>query len=265
MSKRYLGVICLLYSLIIGYVIIFDKLKNYLAPQMQLYIKLSLLPLIIIGFVLLFDSKSHYKFKISDLILLFPLFFIIVSNDGRLTSTLASNRSTKINRKVNVENKSEKKKNDEYVELPNDKLDNVIFDVIDETFGYLSVYLSFADKAIYQEGKTIRLKGFATMDGKINPDGYFSIGRYEVSCCVADASFMGFLIKDNNYNIKENKWYEVEGTLKKVPKNSQKYILAIEPSYIKQINGKNEEQYVYPCYSYGDYYFSEMTKNNKQY
>jgi hypothetical protein len=39
MSKRYLGIICLLYSGLFGYVIFFDKLKNFLAPQMQIYIK----------------------------------------------------------------------------------------------------------------------------------------------------------------------------------------------------------------------------------
>jgi uncharacterized repeat protein (TIGR03943 family) len=246
MSKKYLGIICLFYSGIISYVIFFDKLKNFLAPQMQIYIKCSLPLLIIIGIVLLLDKNNHYKFKISDLILLLPLLILIFAGDGRLTSSLASNRSTiKKNKEV-----VEKKEDNNYTELPSEKIDNIDFEVIDSTFSYLATYLSFADNASEQAGKTIKIKGFVTKDSSINPKGYFSLGRYEISCCTADASFLGFLINDNHYNIEENKWYEIQGTLKLVPTNAQRVILSVEPSYIKSIDKNKEEQYVYPCYSY---------------
>ena len=249
MSKKYLGIICLLYSGIIGYVVFFNKLKNFLAPQMQIYIKLSLIPLIVIGIVLLIDKKPHYKFKISDLILLLPLLFLILAGDGRLTSSMAGNRSTiKNTNKESIEKENKEKK--EYNELPSTKIENIDFEVIDSTFSYLATYLSFAENATEQEGKTILAKGFVTKDSKINPSGYFSLGRYEVSCCTADASFLGFLINDNNYKIEENNWYEIQGTLKAVPTNSQRIALSIEPSYIKRIDKNKEEQYVYPCYSY---------------
>ena len=61
--KKFLGFICLVYSGIIGYVWIFNQLKNFLAPTMQIYIKASLIPLIIIGIVLYFSDHIHYKFK----------------------------------------------------------------------------------------------------------------------------------------------------------------------------------------------------------
>ena len=89
--KKFLGLICLLYSIVIGYVWIFDKLKNYLAPNMQIYLKLSLPFLLLMGIVLLKEKKD--KFKISDLILLLPVVMIILSSDGKLSSTYASNKT----------------------------------------------------------------------------------------------------------------------------------------------------------------------------
>ena len=68
MSKRYLGIICILYSLIFAYEVIFDKLKLFLAPQMHIYIKISIIPLLLVGLVMLINNKIDYKFKISDLI-----------------------------------------------------------------------------------------------------------------------------------------------------------------------------------------------------
>ena len=58
MKKRFLGIICLLYSGIIGYVWFSDKLKNYLAPQMQIYIKIAIIPLLIIGLVMLVIKRA---------------------------------------------------------------------------------------------------------------------------------------------------------------------------------------------------------------
>ena len=37
--KKFLGFICLAYSFIIAYLWIFNQLKNFLAPTMQIYIK----------------------------------------------------------------------------------------------------------------------------------------------------------------------------------------------------------------------------------
>ena len=67
--KKFLGFICLAYSFIIAYLWIFNQLKNFLAPTMQIYIKVSLIPLIIVGFVLYYSEHIHYKFKIRAFIL----------------------------------------------------------------------------------------------------------------------------------------------------------------------------------------------------
>ena len=111
MKKKFLGLISMLFAILIIYVWINNDLKNYLAPQMQIYIKVAVFPLIIMSLVSLF-SESEYKFKITDLILLLPIIMIILAGNGRITSTIASNRTmtSKVKRNaIKVENKEEKK------------------------------------------------------------------------------------------------------------------------------------------------------------
>lgn len=265
MRKRFLGIICLIYSSIIAYVWIFDKLKNFLAPTLQIYIKLSLLPLLVLGIILLGNKKDE-NLKISDLILLIPLVFLICAGDGRLTSSLAGNRlvmntiKQTIGSEEIIEKETDKgiEESIEKIEKEN-KLEKIDYNIEDSSYSILSIYLSFADKAIEQEGKTIRIRGFVTKDNRISPSGYFGLGKYEISCCVADASFIGFAVKES-IEVEENNWYEIEGTLKKIPSNTQGYILGIDPISIKKINEKEEESYVYPCYNYGEDACNVMTK-----
>ena len=82
-------------------------------------------------------------------------------------------------------------------------------------------------------GKTIRVKGFVLKDNQYIPDGYFAIGKYEISCCAADATFTGFIAKYDKSNIKKNKWYEIEGVLDKLnEKNKVMYINVININFV---------------------------------
>ena len=269
MMKRFLGVICLLYSGIIIYVALFDKLKFFLAPQMQIYIKLSVIPLIIIGLVMLFNRNVNYKFKISDLILLLPLILLIFSGDGRLTSSFANNRTTPLNLNRNKsEDKTVEKKEIEQQNSENKKsydFSKPYFNVIDESYKELSEYLPFNPKAEKYKGKTIRLRGFIINKLEFLQDEYFAIGKYAISCCAADAGFTGFIAKYDKNKIEDGKWYEVEGILKKGKDKEGFDIMYIEVINIKEINSKDEEQYVYPCYSYKDGSCKEMSKYNLEY
>ena len=289
MKKKYLGIIFLLYSGMLGYVIFFDKLKLYLAPQMQIYIKLSVVPMFIIGLIMVFNSKVHYKFKISDFLLILPLIFFIFAGDGRLTSSFASNRTTNLN--IEYRTKSDDKeigKQEEIMESKdNDKLvekqqevkegskveevtelydfSNPYFDIVDSSYNELSNYITFAPKADSFKGQTIRVRGFVLKEMPSLPDGFFAIGKYAVSCCVADAGFTGFIAKYDHSKITAGGWYEAEGILDK-GKDAEGYdIMYIEVVNIKQISSKSEEQYVYPCYSYGDGSCEDMIKYNLEY
>ena len=150
MRNKYLGIICLIYSSLIGYVWSKGILKNFISPSMQIYIKTSLFALIIIGISLLFiNSKS--KFKVSDLILLLPVMLLILSGDGNLSMSFATNRISSYSsgqvkqEKVKEENKEEKKeiiKIDASEKQPEETYDftNVNYNVVDSSYSFLVSY-----------------------------------------------------------------------------------------------------------------------------
>ena len=190
--KRFLGLVCFIYGILIIYIIYNDLLKNFLAPNMQIYIKLMILPLLIMGLVMLFKSDISYKFKISDIILLLPILMLVLSGDARLSTSLATNKMMKVDTSREVVEEVKK------VEVKNDyDFTNVDFDVVDASYVDISNYLSFAPSAKKYIGKTIRVRGFILNDDNIIPSGYKALGKYNITCCAADALFVGFYIKDN--------------------------------------------------------------------
>ena len=284
MSKKYLGFICFLYSGIILYVWLFDKLNNYLAPQMQIYLKISVVPMLIVGLVLLFNSKVTYKFKISDIVLLLPLIMLILAGDGRFAISFASNRTvnyntqnrskskttqtvTKVSEPEEINNEPVKKKIEEEKEEPKVTYDfsNPDFEVVDANYAELANYITFSSKADKYSGKTIKVRGMALQDVEYISDDYFMIGKYLISCCAADASFTGFVVKYDGNKIESDKWYDIEGILEKGVDEEGYDIMYIKIINIKEINGNSELQYVYPCYSYGDGTCKELMKYDLEY
>ena len=167
MKKKFLGIICLIYSGIILYVWISGSLKNFLAPNMQIYLKLSVVLFLIMGLILCFNDKVDYKFKISDLVLLLPLVMLLLAQDGKLTMTFASNRATKYNSKTTEKKEDKLEKQEEIEEKHEDELEekinydsDIYFDIIDENYNELSNYITYMPNATKYEGKTIRVKGF---------------------------------------------------------------------------------------------------------
>ena len=269
--KRYLGFICFIYSLIIIYVWLFDTLKNYLAPNIQLYLKLSLILLIIMTIVLFFNNNNNYKFKVSDLVLLLPLLMLLLSGDGRLSSSLAQNRMANYNREAttniidnNENNENEKEKNNE--EPKKNKKEKkydftkVDFNVVDASYYDLANYFTFIPSAKKYVGKTIRVRGFTMLNDKYIPDGYFNIGKYNIACCAADAIYVGFYVKKEDFEIKDNTWYQIEGVIEEAIDTEGMETTAIKIINIKEIDSKKEDQYVYPCYAYDNGSCKEISK-----
>lgn len=284
MRNKFLGVVCFLYSGIIFYVWLGDILKNFLAPQMQLYLKASLIPLIIMGIVL-FGRDSHHKFRVSDLVLLLPLIMLFTSGDGRLTTSFANNRMANINKVINSSKSSVIKEEEEIEKEPvkdikEEEKDNsleqedpeeiiteedIYFDVTDEVYNELANYITYEPRASAFEGKTIRVRGFVVKNPSFTSDKYFAIGKYTVSCCVADAGFVGFVAEYDKSKIRDDAWYEIEGVLAPGKDKYQSNIMVIKVTNIKKIDSSEEELYIYPCYGYGDGKCEELYKYNLDY
>lgn len=251
MSKKFLGIISLLYALIFSYVVLFDKIKFFLAPQIQIYIKLSIIPLFLLGIILILKEEEDYEFKISDLILVLPLVMLILAGDGRLNSHFAKTR----NRRPSISAPSKetsKTEDDDYILKENYDFKNPYFYVSNKSYGEIADYLSFGPGKDRFIGKTIKVSGFALKKASYIPDNYFALGKYLITCCAADADFIGFFVKRDKYKIKSDAWYDIEGVLLKGKDRENHDILYIKIVNLKEINGKKELTYVYPCYSSGD-------------
>lgn len=254
MKNKFLAVVCFIYSLLIIFVWFNGSLNNFLAPNMQIYLKLSIIPMVIMGIVIILN-KIHYKYKSTDLVLLLPIIMVFLAGDGNLTITLASN---KINR---VKNNDEEII--EYVPEDNYDFDNVYFDVKDETYSYLANYITYMTGAKKFVGKTIRVKGFSIDYSDFLLDGYYAIGKYAITCCAADAEIAGFIIKTDE-KIKQNEWYEVEGVLEQAKDNEGYNIMVINVINIKKSN-PDKTQYVYSCETYGKDACKELQKYDFEY
>lgn len=64
MKKRYLGIICLLYSGIIAYVWIFKLINNYISLYMQFYLKISMFIFLLIGIILVLIKDHPINLKL---------------------------------------------------------------------------------------------------------------------------------------------------------------------------------------------------------
>lgn len=251
MSKKFLGVISFLYALIFSYVVLFDKIKHFLAPQIQIYIKLSIIPLFLLAIILFFKEEEDYQFKISDLILILPLVMLILAGDGRLNSHFAKTRNRRVS--ISAQGKEESKTEEyDYILKGDYDFTRPYFYVTNKSYGEIADYLSFGSGKDRFIGKTIKVSGFALKKASYIPDNYFALGKYLITCCAADADFTGFIVKEDKYKIKSDAWYDIEGVLLKGKDKENHDILYIKIINLKEINGKKELTYVYPCYSSGE-------------
>ena len=88
------------------------------------------------------------------------------------------------------------------------------------------------------------------------------IGKYSISCCAADAGFMGFFVKYDLSQIEKDAWYEIEGVLDRGKDKENLDVMIIKVVNIKKIDSSEEEQYIYPCYVYDNGECSILDKYN---
>lgn len=279
MRKKLLGIICLLYFGIIIYVWTTGSLKNFLAPNLQIYLKLSAIPFFVMGVIILFNKKINYQFKISDVILLLPLIMLILAGDAHLTSSFALNRMSSFSTqtKINKDEVIEKEQVKEIIEIEDSDVEtrekeeeeydfsHPYFDVVDANYDDLANYLTFAEKASKYAGYTIRVRGFIVKYADYIPSTYFAIGKYSITCCAADAEFTGFIAKYDLSQVRANGWYEIEGVLEPGIYTDGYDIMTIKVINIKEIDKNSEEQYIYPCYAYDEGLCSEVEKYHLEY
>lgn len=268
--KKFLAFVCFLYASLIIFIWLKGDLNNYIAPNMQIYIKTSVFFLIIIGIVL-FVNKINYRFKVSDLILLLPFILIMFASDGVLSVDIAKVKATSKSRnktEINEIKKDENKQNDNIIEntpITQNKIEDFYFDIEESTYSYLADYLTYMTGARKYVGKTIKAKGFAVDYNEYLTDDYFAFGRYMITCCAADAEFTGFMVKYPSEKIEYGKWYEVEGYLELGKDNEGYDVMTINPTSVKEVSQGDSNNNVYSCDSYGKGECEKLQKYDLEY
>ena len=233
---------------------------------MQVYLKISIIPLLLIGLVLIFNNKITYRFKISDLILILPIIMLIFAGNGRLTSNFASNRTNSFKNKTKVINK-EVISTPEPIDIDDDNQEEFIpdYEIIDENYNELANYITYPPRTDKLVNKKIKVSGLSLKNVSYLPSKYTMIGKYSISCCAADAEFIGFILNYDKSKVKNNTWYEVEGILRETQDDNGYTIMVIDVVNIKELDDDSEEQYIYPCSNYGNGKCSEVIKYNLEY
>ncbi len=97
-------------------------------------------------------------------------------------------------------------------ELPFDKTKDVI-EIADEDFGLW--YLDAMDNVDDYLGKTVKFKAFSCQTSRV-PKGTFVPGRFGMTCCAEDISFIGFICEaENAQSIPHKTWVNVTATVGK--------------------------------------------------
>lgn len=100
---------------------------------------------------------------------------------------------------------------DDEIELPYDMNADII-DIEDDDYGIF--YIDALDDPKKYEGKTVRFLAMVYR-GKETPKGTFVPGRFAMTCCANDMSFIGFLCHGEQANyFKMREWVKVTATIK---------------------------------------------------
>ena len=186
---------------------------------MQNYIIIAGTVLLLVGIGLFFLNTKD-SLRITETLLLLPILFLVVAGDGKLTTSFAYNRNNSfqmgntVRKNDDPKEKSEKKSRDELILDDNTDFQTVDFLVVDESYVGLSEAITYSNNPDKLVGKTIRVRVFTLMNSPFIPKEYFGLGKYEISCCAADAGFVGYIVQaDEDIQIQDNTWYEIEGVI----------------------------------------------------
>lgn len=178
------------------------------------------------------DGQQHQLAEISGATLIFltiPLIFGVLVPVRPLSTSSLSTRGMALSAPVSIGQQAFKT-----MEIAPD--DRTVLDWI-KIFNYekdLSAYL----------GKSANVTGFVYYDPRLK-NGQFMVGRFTMTCCVADAFAIGMVVDwPENANLTENSWVNVKGTVDVVTIDGQK-VPVIHAQVVKTIQAP-EQPYLYP-------------------
>ncbi|WP_068618855.1 TIGR03943 family putative permease subunit [Paenibacillus tuaregi] len=254
------GIACYIYMLDRN-----ESLHYFIAPKMEVWVRLCPIPLVIIALTLLFQaffgrsrnlcdcdhplSPSLFRNTLIYGIFLIPLLLGFLLPNQALGTAAARKKGMALTGQYSAEQTLKEKfkspdiYNEEFTELARllytEPVIEVRPDIFYETIGALDLFKK------QFEGKRVRLSGFVYSDTSLDQHGAFALGRFLVLCCTADASPFGVFIKPKKpVQFAKDAWVEIEGRIH-ITTSQGKELMSIEADNIRTIH-QPKTPYIYP-------------------
>ncbi|MET1247207.1 TIGR03943 family protein [Sporolactobacillus sp. STCC-11] len=250
----------------------YGDLKYYLSPKLVIYTNISIVALALLSlvhFIVPPESSHDYcsdcghehplpKRGLHTLIF-FCLFFFpfltgFVFPNHTLGSDVAANRTFKQASPVKTQGQSSNSGNSttpagslrnpisqkQFNSLKKKLLKQKTITVDDSHYTYILTMLEQDPRAF--KGKRLLLTGFVYRDQHVASDEIIT-ARFDISCCIADASVYGVLTKGNVAALKKDSWVRVSGTID-TAKHASAHVPVLTNTQIKPIK-EPDHPYVY--------------------
>ncbi|SFT05015.1 TIGR03943 family putative permease subunit [Marininema halotolerans] len=225
------------------------RLQLLVNPKVTPFILISILVLILLGLVQIWEMRRTPAHPVSGwgyLFLLLPLLFFLFIPPRSLDSTMAAKKEITYASAVIPPQAtgSVKKKphdsNPHYNKVLQDLMQQRVITLNPDNYVDRMTTIQLHAKELV--GKTIRVQGFVHY-AKEEPNKLI-VARYVVTCCIADASVVGFPVEiPRGTAFKEGTWIEVTGTLSTTTIESRR-MPQIEGTEVRQIS-EPKNAYVY--------------------
>lgn len=248
MKEKLLGIYFIIMGLMIYILYFVGYLNNFLASKMIVFSLITGVIFLISGILILCNKIRNITLKKDSLLLIVPVIMIFVAGNGELSLELAKKRANNL-ALTGVSSTQSFTDTESDVVLNNNE--EVLYELNDSN--YVITLNKLYENIDNIEGSKIIIRGFTIKDTSVITAGYFIIGKYIVSCCVADAGVVGILVKEELISVNDNEWYEIEGVINVIEDNTGSKTIAITPTTIESIESEN--MYVYQTYAFlqGDY------------
>ncbi|WP_334076983.1 TIGR03943 family putative permease subunit [Paenibacillus sanfengchensis] len=239
-KRHYLlrALILLGFALYISHLAASGKLQLYVAPEMRLWLRLSVIPLVLVAVTLVYHAffakgngavcecgsdhtvtGSGFKHALAYALFLTPLLLGLVLPDQALDGADASRKGMILGSPVlsreqlDGKFKAPDKYNEEFAELAKRLYVQDVIEVKPEIFSEMIGAIELFKEDF--RGKKIKLSGFVYQKKEAPERTEFVLSRFLVQCCTADAYPFGVPVisREPLPSLQNDAWIEVEGTL----------------------------------------------------
>ncbi|MBW7652112.1 TIGR03943 family protein [Anoxybacillus sp. ST4] len=274
------GVLLCGYALLFIKLLVSGNITNYIAPKMFPFMYFVTFTLLFLGGVQIWrkeeshcchhcEGEHHVPKTIGQSVRVYGLFFIplligFMFSNHVLDSSLAAKRGVQLGGKEKQLVQEFLENPDEYMDNIDKQIENIIQDgittevqkekelnkdLLDKSIivvnddQYISTLNFISEQIDAVIGKRIEITGFVFRERDFAPNE-FVVARYGVTCCVADATVYGILVRADDAATWENDtWVKVEGVIDEA--KYKQWIIPIITNPKVTIVNMPEQPYVY--------------------